>query len=73
MGYVVFRELRYGVWFFLSAMIGMFVGVSVLVPPVRSGAIDYQIHQDVIAAVIGAIGGCVAWLVYRYNFLTQPK
>ena len=67
-----FRELGYGVLFFVCAMLGMWLGLSCLVSPIRSGPIDYEIWKDVRAAVIGAIGGSVFWLWCRYKFLRRP-
>ena len=73
MRWSMFREIGYGAIFFLSAMVGMFAGLVLLVPPIRSGPVDYQIWDEVRAAIIGASGGGIAWLWIRYSFLRMPK
>jgi hypothetical protein len=68
----MFRELGYGVAFFFCAMVGMVIGLSCLVSPVRHGPIDYTIWEDVRAAIAGAIAGAVFWLWCRNTFLRRP-
>jgi hypothetical protein len=64
----MFRELRYGVLFYLSAMAGAVLGHStVSFPRVRSGDADAEAREAAIMAVIGAFAGAVAWLAFKYR------
>jgi len=69
----VFRELGYGVLFFLSAAAGAIFGPGLLYPGPRGGSIEAQIQEDVTATILGAIGGAVGWLIFKYTYLRLPK
>jgi hypothetical protein len=62
----MFREWRSGLMLFMSAIVGMALGHSCLVPNAYSGADDYIMRQAAIGLVGGAVLGSATWLVYRY-------
>jgi hypothetical protein len=67
----MFRELGYGVLFYLSAMAGAIVGGIFW-----SGAISHGPEEHILWLVQGAIGGAIlgggAWLWYMYGqFLAE--
>jgi hypothetical protein len=69
----MFRELRYGVVFFLSAMAGAVAGhLIVSFPRVRSGDAGAEAKQAAELAIVGAIAGGCAWLFFKSTFLV-PK
>ena len=67
----MFRELRYGVMFFLSAAAGGWLGLTLVTRP-RGGTIESQMQEDVTAIVCGTLAGSFAWLAYKYLYLTSP-
>ena len=69
----MFREIGYGFMFLLCAAVGGCAGACCLVPAVRGGSIEAQAWEEARAIVIGAIGGSILWLWYRYTFLRRPK
>jgi hypothetical protein len=60
----MFREFGYGVFCFIAAMLGMFIGVSLFMPTNRSAAIEAR--MPFVWAVFGAIAGGIAWLWWRH-------
>jgi hypothetical protein len=68
----MFRELEYGLRFFLSAVAGSVAAFFVFIPMVRGGTPETRIYEDVRVIVLGAICGSVAWLTYRYTYLWPP-
>jgi hypothetical protein len=69
----MFRELGYGVCFFMSAALGGFLGLTCLVSPIRGGTHESQRWEDVTAIVFGVIVGSLAWLAYKYRVFGAPK
>ena len=66
----MFRELGFGVCFFVSAMLGMFNGVNCYIPTNRSEAIEAQ--MQLVWAMFGLIAGGIAWLWWKHR-ITKPK
>jgi hypothetical protein len=66
-----FREIGYGVLFFLSAALGGFLGLTANQGP-RSGTIESKMWEDVTAILLGTFCGAVAWLAFRYT-CSQPR
>jgi hypothetical protein len=69
----MFREVGYGVCFFLSAALGGFLGLTCLVSPVRGGTHESQMWEDVRAILFGVLAGGLVWLAYKYRLFAQPK
>ena len=64
----MFRELRLGIFFYLSAMAGAVVGyLWVYFPHVRSGDPDSEARDAALMAIGGAFAGGWTWLAYKYN------
>jgi hypothetical protein len=64
----MFREIGYGVLFFLSAAVGGLLGLVAVTRP-RGGTVESQMQEDVTAILAGTFCGAVAWLVVRYTYL----
>lgn len=70
----MFRELRFGLGLYLSALAGAALGyLWVSFPHVRSDDIDAEAREAAVMAVIGAIAGSAAWLTYKYSRQQAPK
>jgi hypothetical protein len=61
----VFRELGYGVCFYLSAMLGAIVGVIVFSGHTRHPALATEWLIE--GTIAGAMAGSVAWLWAKYS------
>jgi hypothetical protein len=74
----MFREVGYGVWFFLCAVLGMISAGFIC-----SGALLMLLNDPIapevawafgaMSSVIGAIIGGSSWLTYKRTWLTPPK
>jgi hypothetical protein len=62
----MFRELTYGVMFYLFAMAGVVLGVGYLSPVFPTSNTD---HYLVKRAVLGAFLGGGAWLLVKYALM----
>lgn len=60
-----YREIRDGVWFYFSAMGGVFFAVGCCVPAVGNGFDEEWIF--VSRTIAGAIAGGTLWLVWKYT------
>jgi hypothetical protein len=78
----VFREVRYGLWFYVAAMVGAGFGVvaawPILLAIVLTGILNnansfWPITILAIGGFSGAIGGSAAWLVFKYRCLIPRK
>lgn len=69
----MFRELGYGVLFFLSTMLGALLGVGLFMPPILSFEPENMAACVVLGAILGANVGGVGWLAIKRKLLTPPK
>ena len=67
----MFRELYYGFFFYISAAVGGFLGLTFLTPPTSHGP-EESIQQEATAIIIGVIAGSGAWLWFKYTRLSPP-
>ena len=69
----MFRELGYGVVFFLSTMLGALLGVGLFMPPILSFDPEDMAACVVLGAILGASVGGLGWLAFKRKFLIPPK
>jgi hypothetical protein len=72
-GYVVFRELGYGVLFFLSAVVGAIITAYIAFFINNIDFPEYAPEGAVKATPIGATLGGVTWLIFRRIMLPRPS
>jgi hypothetical protein len=63
----MFREFEYGVLFFLAAVVGAALGVTVVTPAVTSGGYDREalVWRQAVAAIVGATICGAVWFYIR--------
>jgi hypothetical protein len=66
----VFRELGYGVLFFIATMLGALLGVGLFMPPFFSFDPEDMAACVVLGAILGANVGGFGWLAFKRKYLT---
>ena len=72
-GYVVFRELGYGVLFFLSAVVGAIITAYIAFFINNIDLPEYALEGAVTATPIGATLGGVTWLIFKRTMFPRPS
>jgi len=67
----VFREVRYGLMFFLCAMAGLLCGGG-LCAGITDKATDSE-QWIITGAILGTAAGSLFWLSYKYSNRKPPK